>query len=89
MLLSRGICDYNINLDVSVVPPLQKRVIKEIGRKKMKKLITTKVETGIHKKVVGYSLQAGLKRSKRMSLYEAYGIVIEAGLKVLKKTSKK
>ena len=55
----------------------------------MKKLITTKVETGIHKKVVGYSLQAGLKRSKRMSLYEAYGIVIEAGLKVLKKTSKK
>lgn len=54
----------------------------------MKKLITTKVETKIHKKVVSYLLHASVKLGRRMSLIEAYGIVLEAGLKALKKGGK-
>lgn len=58
------------------------------GNRTMKTLITTKVEKMVHKKIMVYSLQAGQKRGERMSLIEAYCIVLNAGLKALKAKNK-
>jgi len=55
----------------------------------MKKITTTKVEVGTHKKVVTYSLSEGSSRGRRMSLSEAYRVLIEAGLECVKRKNKK
>jgi hypothetical protein len=57
----------------------------------MKTLITTKVELKTHEKVYEYALYASIGKRKRVTLPEAYKIIVAAGLKALKgeKKSKK
>ena len=55
----------------------------------MKKITTTKVEVGTHKKVVTFSLSEGAVRGKRMSLSEAYRVLVDAGIGCVKRKNKK
>ncbi len=50
-----------------------------------KETITTKVRLDTHDLVQNYALHMGSKRGKRMSLPEAYELIVKAGLKALKK----
>ncbi len=53
-----------------------------------KEIITTKVRLrSTHDPVQNYALRIGAKRGKRMSLPEAYELIVKAGLKVLKKNN--